>query len=256
MTTTLAFSNQKGGVAKTTSCLSIGSSLVELNKRVLLIDMDPQAHLSMGSGVAGNDLEWSLTDLLADEVSPALDDVIQSTSLENLWIMPADIGLASREHKLFGQPGYEHRLVELLKPIRVNFDYFLIDCPPSLGPLTLMALTAADLTLIPAQCDYYAFQGVLRLLEVIEAVQARTNPALDFLLFVTLFDPRPLISRKVLAQLHTHFGKHLLETTIRTDARLRESSLVGEPITQFAPRSRGAALYRSLTNELVNILEN
>lgn len=266
MTAILAVSNQKGGVAKTTSCFSLGACLAELNWRTLVIDFDPQGHLSLAAGYDPDELEHSVVDLLlADSPNADPSTRILSTAMPNLDLLPADLRLATVEHSLAEREGYEyalaHGIASLFPPRRSEqssakskYDAILIDCPPSLGKLTILALTAAQWALIPVQCEYFASRGLLRLLDVIKAVREHTNPSLDYLIFATLFDVRNTISRRVLEELQEHFAGHLLQTVIRLDTRLRESPMAGEPVIQYAPRTRASQEYRALAKELVERL--
>ncbi len=263
MTVIFAVSNQKGGVAKTTSCFSIGACLAELGWHTLVVDLDPQGHLSLAAGFDPDELETSVADLLlaeANELDPSA--LLLPTAMANLDLLPADLRLATIEQSLSAKQGYEFALLHGLQslsppqrdqaiPPKQEYDAILIDCPPSLGILTVLALTAAQWALIPVQCEYFASRGLLRLLDVIEAVRQHTNPALEYLIFATLFDMRNAISRRVLEELQAHLEPHLLQTVIRLDTRLRESPMAGEPVIQYAPRTRASQEYRALTQELV-----
>ncbi len=252
MTWTIAVSNQKGGVAKTTSCVSIGACLAEAGWRTLIVDFDPQVNLTLTTGFEPEELQWTLPDLLeieGDRPDPA--DVIQPTGLAGLDILPADQRLVDLEVDARNHPGYEDLLHTALEPLHQLYDYILIDCPPSMGSLTIMALTAADIALIPVQCDYYATRGLMSLIEIVQAVQNRTNPSLTYALFVTMYDARPLISRRMLQQLRATFPNAMLEPVIGIDTRLRESALANEPIITYATKSRASIQYRSLAKELV-----
>jgi chromosome partitioning protein len=250
MAYTIAISNQKGGVAKTTSCLSLGASLAGLGRRTLVVDLDPQAHLTLAAGLKAEDLPYTMADIL-DCSGPAQGYPTRAPGLE---ILPADLRLARLERELYGRPEYERCLAEALQPWQA-YDFILLDCPPSMGALTVMALSAAQRALIPVQCDYFSSQGVIQLLEVIEAVKGHTNPSLDYFIFVTLFDRRNLVSRTVLEQLRIHFTESLLETIIGLDTRLRECAIAGEPVTIYAPRTRASLQYHDLAVELVDRIE-
>ncbi len=246
----LAITSQKGGVAKTTSCMSIGACLAEQGLRTLLIDLDPQANLTLAAGLPPGGA--TLADLISHPGQPYLPEEIIHTSAQlRLDLIVGDKHLARLEHILFEQPAYERTLVRRLAPYLVDYDYLLIDCPPSLGSLTQMALAAVDQALIPVQCDYFAASGLENLLETIQGVQERINPNLGYSLFVTMFDARTTIARRILEQLSGHFGSLLLDTRIGLDTRLRESPMASEPITTYAPRSRSSEQYRALTNEIL-----
>lgn len=247
----IAVSNQKGGVAKTTTCMSLGACLAEQGKQVLLVDLDPQSNLTMAAGLDPDELENTLSDLLVGEGDFA--QAIHELTLPGFHILPADIRLAGLDAELrsLHHEGYESQLLQVLSHWTKQFDYILLDCPPSLGSMTLMALTAADLVLIPVQCEFYAARGLMRLMDIITAIKMRTNPPLTYHLLVTLYDKRNRISREVLAQLQENFEGHLFETRIEMDTRLRESPLVGEPVILFAPRSRSSGQYRQVALELL-----
>jgi chromosome partitioning protein len=257
VTCTIAISNQKGGVAKTTSCISLGACLAEAGKRTLIVDFDPQVNLTLTTGFEPENLEFTLADLLIEPegtLEPA--NVILHTTLLNLDLMPADQRLVDLEINTRSNPGYECALLNVLAPIRDQYDYILIDCPPSMGSLTIMALTAANLALIPVQCDYFATRGLLSLLDIVKAVQAHTNPKLSYALFVTMYDARPLISRRMLEQLRINFPDEMLETIIGIDTRLRESVLANEPVITYASNTRASIQYRSLAGELIQWIES
>jgi chromosome partitioning protein len=253
MAQTVAISNQKGGVAKTTTCLSLGACLAELGYRVLVIDMDTQSHLTIAAGFDPNELTWTIVDLL-DTVTGTLPEakagVVQPSRVEGLDILPADVRLASTERLLYDQEGYEMSLARVLAPWQEEYNYILFDCPPSLGGLTLMALTAAQYILVPVQCEYFAIRSLNRLLDIITVVQERTNSDLSYHLVATMYDQRNSICRQVLNQLQTHFPEWLLDTVIGVDTRLRECPATGEPIILYAPHTRASQQYRQLAQEL------
>jgi chromosome partitioning protein len=257
MAYTIAISNQKGGVAKTTSCLSLGASLAGLGWRTLVVDLDPQAHLTLATGLKAEDLPMTMADLLDGSGSvPNAANAPRAypTCASGLEILPADLRLARLERELYGRPEYERCLAEALQPWQA-YDFILLDCPPSMGALTVMALSAAHRALIPVQCDYFSSQGVIQLLEIIEAVKEHTNPSLAYFIFVTLFDRRNLVSRTVLEQLRIHFPESLLEIVIGLDTRLRECAIAGEPVTVYAPKTRASQQYHGLAVELVDRIE-
>ena len=259
MSQIVAVSNQKGGVAKTTTCLSLGACLAELGYRTLVVDLDAQSHLTIAAGFDPEELTWTVADLL-DAVTGALPEaragVIQPTLLAGLDILPADVRLASVERSLYDQDNYEMGLVHVLALWQTEYDYILFDCPPSLGAITLMALTAAQRVLIPVQCEYFAVRSLNRLLQITSAVQERTNPDLTYHLVATLYDRRNNICRQVLDQLKAHFSEWLLDTVISVDTRLRECPATGEPIILYAPRTRASRQYRRLAEELVRNIKN
>jgi chromosome partitioning protein len=256
VTCTMAISNQKGGVAKTTSCISLGACLAEAGKRTLIVDFDPQVNLTLTTGFEPENLEFTLADLLDSSDNQAkAEDVILPTGIAGLDLMPADQRLVDLEINTRSNPGYEQSLLKVLAVIQNRYDTILIDCPPSMGSLTIMALTAANLALIPVQCDYFATRGLLSLLEIVKAVQAQTNPQLIYALFVTMYDARPLISRRMLEQLRLNFPDEMFDTIIGIDTRLRESVLANEPITTYSTNTRASVQYRSLANELIQWMD-
>jgi chromosome partitioning protein len=257
MSKIIAVSNQKGGVGKTTTCVSLGAGLAALGKRVLLVDLDSQANLTMSLGHDPDELEIGLPDLFdAHELGePFNEDPVIQTG-ENLHLLPSDLRLAGCEQGLHNVTNYEQRLLEILTPYLDRYDYILIDCPPSLSALTITALTAAQMVLVPVQCEFFAARGLIRLIEVIEAVRRHTNPDLWYRLVPTLYDKRNSICRRVLTQLNEHFSEHMLESVINVDTRLRESTVAGEPIVSYAPASRGSENYQQLAAEIINLLDS
>ncbi len=247
----VAISNQKGGVAKTTTCLSLGACLAELGRRVLVVDLDSQSNLTLAAGLDPDELTWTGADLLdTSRASPeSRERVIQPTSMEGLDILPADVRLASVERLLYEQENYEMILSQALDPWQAEYDYIFLDCLPSLGALTLMALTTAQTVLIPVQCEYYAARGLKRLLDIVTAVRERTNPDLAYYMVATLYDQRNGICRSILDQFQTNFSDRLLDTVIGVDTRLRECPVAGEPIILYAPRTRASQQYRQLARE-------
>lgn len=250
MSRIIAIVNQKGGVAKTTTCLSLGASLNELGRRILLVDLDPQANLSVCAGVRDSSEEDAgLADFLdrALQKSDNLRAVFHPVPLQQgLDLIPGDPALVLVENRARGVDGYEYALSEALRVFEPHYDYILMDCSPSLGPLTLMALTAAHHALIPLQADYLAAWGVMQLIATIEAVYQRTNPHLEYSLLCVMYDRRNNISRQMLERLQQSFPERLWNVVIGLDTRLREAVAVGEPITRYAPKSRAAQQYRDL----------
>lgn len=257
MSWTIAISNQKGGVGKTTTCISLGACLAEMGNRILIVDLDSQANLTMSAGFDPDSLEWAIPDLLEpeDETIDSSNFVIP-TSYEDLHILPSDVRLAAVEQSLYQKPEYEKTLKDGLSRWSSKYDVILIDCPPSLGALTLMGLTAADIVLVPVQCEYFSARGLMRLIDVMDAVKKHTNPDIDYLLVVTLFDKRNRISRQVLDQLKQTLSSKFLSTIIGIDTKLRESAVAGEPIIVYSPQSRASRYYRQLARELVNELNS
>jgi chromosome partitioning protein len=258
MAKVIAVSNQKGGVGKTTTCYSLGASLVELGYHVLVVDLDPQANLTLAAGLDYDELEKTLVDLLdggadgsgSTQTGEAKVAAPIPTSLEKLDILPSDPRLARVERDLYEEADYETRLARVIEPMTSHYDYIILDCPPTLSSLTLIALYAADAVLIPVQCEYYAAKGLDLLLTIISTMEKRRDHAIPWHLVVTLFDPRNKIHRTVYEQLKYNFSEHLLETFIRMDTKLRECPIVGEPITVYAPATRASKQYRQLAHEV------
>lgn len=247
----IAISNQKGGVAKTTTCLSLGACLAELGQAVLLIDLDPQANLTLSLGLQPDELRHTVDDALLGNAS--LVSVSRETSVFGLDIVPASQGLMVLDKILYGRKGYEFYLRNGLEAMGSGYyDLVLIDCPPSISTLTLNALTAADLLLIPAQCEFYAAHSLRQTMELIKLVREKTNPQLTYRVLVTLYDRRNRISQAVLEQMRQALGDVLFDTIIEVDTRLRESPAFGQPITCYAPGTRSAQQYRTLAKELLN----
>lgn len=251
MTTTIAISNQKGGVAKTTTCLSLGACLSEMGKIVMLVDLDPQANLTLSLGLKPKEMRRTVGDVLLGNSS--LIGVSRESPVYGLDIVPANQGLVILDRVLYGRPGYQFRLKNGLDDVDEGFyDYVLIDCPPSLGTLTLNALTAADLLIIPIQAEYYAAHTLLYFVKLVQRVREKTNPRLKYRVLVTMYDRRNKIYRIILNQMRRGLSKVLFETIIEVDTKLRESPVFGQPITLYAPKTRGAKQYRALAQELIN----
>ncbi len=251
----LAISNQKGGVAKTTSCISIAAAMVEDGKRVLMVDFDPQSNLTTACGLDPEELDWTIVDLLIkDEAEPAppVDEIIQPTVMEGLDLLPSDMRLSALERLIYDHDGYESILKSLVSSL-TKYEMVLIDCPPSMGALTLMGLSAAQVALVPVQCEYFASRGLLQLVDIIDVVKNQTNPDLVYYVFASMYDQRNLISRQVLESLQEHFSENMFETIIRIDTRLRESAMVGEPVVLYAPNTRAADEYRALAREITQL---
>jgi chromosome partitioning protein len=249
MARVIAISNQKGGVAKTTTCLSLGACLAELEQTVLMIDLDPQASLTLSMGLNPDKLRRSIGDSMLGNTS--LVSVSRETPIFGMDIVPASSGLYLLDKILYERPGFEYRLRDALLDTGLDlYDTVLLDCPPSSGTLALNALTAADLLLIPVQCEFFADHSLRRIVDLVKAVRRRTNPQLTYRVLVTLYDRRNRISRLVLKQMRKALDGTLLNTIIEIDTKLRESPIYSEPITTYAPNSRGAQQYRELAREL------
>lgn len=254
MTTVIAVASNKGGVAKTTTCLSLGGSLVEQGQLVLLVDLDPQAHLSLSLGVKPDELRRSVSDALLGHASVVA--VSQETPVAGLDLAPASRELVILDKALYKSPRYEYRLQENLEYVHHSlYDVVLLDCPPNFGTLTLNALTAADLLVVPIQCEYYAIRSLQQTLDMVRMVRRKTNPDLRYRLLVTMLDIRNRIHRVLLKHVRTRFPTALLETVIQVDTQLRESPAFGLPIVQHAPRTRAAQQYRALARELIALTQ-
>jgi len=251
MTTTIAVSSQKGGVAKTTTCLSLGACLAEIRQSVLLIDLDPQAHLTVSLGLKPENLRRTVDEALLGNTS--LVSVSRESPVFGLDIVPANRMLIVLDKILYGRPGYQFHLKKGLDAMGEGFyDFVLIDCPPSFGALTLNGLTAADLLLIPVQCDYYAAYSLRHFVKMVQQVREKTNPWLTYRVLVTMYDRRNKICRIILDQMRRGLDSVLFNTIIEVDTKLRESPAFGQPITLYAPKTRGTRQYRALAKELMN----
>ena len=246
----LAITNQKGGVGKTTTCVNLAASLVATRKRVMLVDLDPQGNATMGSGVDKNALELSIYDVLVHR--SAVAEVAQDTDPAGYDLLPANADLTAAEVELLQAGDRQYRLRQALDSVRSDYDFILIDCPPSLSMLTVNALAAAHGVLIPMQCEYYALEGLSALLDTIQGVQRGLNPELDIEgLLRTMYDPRSSLTREVSSQLVGHFGDRVYRTAIPRNVRLAEAPSFGRPVMHHDRRSRGALAYLALAGELL-----
>lgn len=246
----LAIANQKGGVGKTTTSINLAASLASSKKKVLLIDMDPQGNASMGSGVDKYDVEFSAYDVLLEGKAAA--DCVQKLPDFGIDILPANGDVTAAEVELIDKENREFRLRDALAPIKDQYDFILIDCPPSLNMLTLNALVAANGVIIPMQCEYYALEGLTALIETIESIRNTVNPKLQIEgLLRTMFDPRNNLANDVSDQLLKHFGDRVYRTIVPRNVRLAEAPSHGLPVIQYDKTSRGAVAYLSLAGEIV-----
>jgi len=247
----IAMCNQKGGVGKTTTTISLGASLAEYGRRVLLVDFDPQGSLSVGLGFNPSALEGTVYNLLMERTA-RLDEVICKTNVDGMDLLPSNIDLSAAEVQLVTEVAREQALARVLGPALADYDVILIDCQPSLGLLTINALTAADGVVVPLECEYFALRGVALLTETIDKVTERLNPRLrvDGLL-ATMYDSRTLHAREVLKTLVDGWGDAVFHTVIRRTVKFSDSTVAGEPITSYAPGSAGADAYRQLAREVL-----
>ncbi len=245
---TVAIANQKGGVGKTTSSVNLAASLAAMDRRVLLVDLDPQGNATMSSGVDKHSLEYTVLDVMVDEL--AITEAIAKTPEAGFELLPANGDLTAAEVELLSVEGKERRLAEALASVRDRYDFVIIDCPPSLNMLTLNALVAADSVLITMQCEYFALEGLSALLNTIRHVAETVNTQLAIEgILRTMYDPRNALTNEVSAQLHEHFGELVYRTVIPRNVRLAEAPSHGQPGIIYDRYSRGARAYMALAGE-------
>lgn len=255
MSKIIAIANQKGGVGKTTTCINLAASLAATHRNVLLIDLDPQGNATMGSGIDKNDIEATTCDLLLGEVS--LIDLVMKNDEVEYDILPGNGDLTAAEVALMGMPNRERKLRDALADVHDQYDYILIDCPPSLNMLTLNALVAANSVMIPMQCEYYALEGLSALMETVESIRNTVNPELKIEgLLRTMYDPRNNLANDVSGQLLLHFPKKVYRTIIPRNVRLAEAPSHGIPVLNYDKSSRGALAYLALAGEILRNDEN
>ncbi len=246
----IAFANQKGGVGKTTSAVNVAASLGILGKKVLLIDLDPQGNTTSGVGISKKTLKKSMHDVLSDELP--VEQAILPTAFENLSVLPSNISLAGSEFDLYEAENSEFQIKGLLDPLRDIYDYLIIDCPPSLGMLTVNAMAAADGVVIPMQCEFYALEGLSQLMISVSRIKQHYNPNLNIVgILATMHNPRLLLAIQVIGELKKHYADKLFETTISRGVKLSEAPGFGLPVYYHDKRSRGAQEYLDVAKELM-----
>lgn len=246
----MAFSNQKGGVGKTSTCVNVAAFLAKKGKKTLLVDMDPQGNTTTGVGFNKGELEASVYNVLIEGASAK--DCILHTGIENLDILPSSIELAGAEVELVYLKSREKRLSVALEAIKGEYDYIAIDCPPSLGLLTINALAASDSVVIPIQSEYYALEGLTQLMNTIKLVVKVLNPRLEIEgVVITMYDGRALVSKQIAAEIHKYFGKRTFDTVVPRNIRVSEAPSHGVPVMLHDPKCSGAKAYESLTDEIL-----
>ena len=253
MTKIVALANQKGGVGKTTTAINLGASVAACERRVLLVDLDPQSNASSGLGIT--EADPSMYDVLIENMP--LKEIVRPTEIPTLFLAPSSVDLVGAEVELRDAIGREYFLKRVIEPIAADYDYILIDSPPSLGLLTVNGLTAANSVLVPLQAEYFALEGVSQLLATIDRVKSAVNPSLDVEgIVLTMYDERMNLARQVAEEVRSHFGDKLYKTVIPRNVRLSEAPSFGKPIILYDIRSRGSEAYVSLAREFIQRAEN
>lgn len=247
----IVIANQKGGVGKTTTAINLSASLAELNQKILIVDMDPQGNTTSGLGIDKEEAENTVYELLLGECS--IEEAIVETEYDNLNILPSNINLAAAEIELVGTDEKEFILKRALESVRMNYDFILIDCPPSLSMLTINAMCAANTVLVPIQCEYYALEGLSQLIHTINLVKSRLNPELEIEGVVfTMYDARTNLSLQVVENVKNNLNQNIYKTIIPRNIRLAEAPSHGMPITKYDAKSTGAESYRMLAEEVIH----
>lgn len=249
----IAISNEKGGVAKTTTTFSLGATMVETGKDVLLVDLDPQGNLTLANGIEPGETKLNSGEILLDELN--VQEAIRKTGTTHMDIIPSNPRLAQVEQFLPVRTNYASILKSAFSKKDLEYDYILLDCPPSMGAITINALTAANLLVIPTQAEYFSAYALRDMMMLIRRVRKESNPELAYRILITLLDQRNRAHRAIREQLKQTFGVGLFETVIEMDTRLRESPIIGMPITQYRPNSRGSQQYRILAQELMDYVQ-
>lgn len=248
----IAISNQKGGVGKTTTSINLSACLAARGKKVLVVDSDPQGNTTSGLGIDNNSVENSTYDCLVNQIS--MNEVILETEYKNLWISPGNISLAGAELELVDEENREFRMKKAIEEVKENYDFIIIDCPPSLGLITLNAFAAADSVLIPIQCEYYALEGLSQLTKTIKMVKQGLNKNLKIEgVLLTMYDSRLKLSGQVVEEVKKYFGATVYNTVIPRNVRLSEAPSYGQPIIAFDKNSKGAQCYKKLASEVIKM---